>query len=676
MMNENYNTPNSGCCGRPFPTAPENKCNYNDCCMNEYAYKQKACIRNKQPDCESQAVIPSITVETVDGITNLANCLVHVMENNTTYYVDDKHRILITWAGPVNIPGYDMDGNPNNYKNQIVTDVEVETAVIYDNHGKGYIFGITPENLQQAVNDKLDEMATDGTLENLIAEYIEDVVFGFDTVADMKTSTVLGDGSYARTLGYHAKNDRGSALYRIRSKTGGDNVDEMFLVAMTSDNTLVAELITETTISPEQIGCVNDGTDDDAVYIQKCIDFSKANGVKVNFGHGVYYVKTGINLPLEYDIDFQGITLRAIANPSATKGMVNSESTWNIHNGLVSNLNLDQNNIANKGIYVRRSWRRQYSHINILNTPSGGYGIYLDGTGGGSGGNQFDTITGSGNYRNSTFIYVGVNDCVFSHVDYQQYTVGIETNAFVRLFDIHGYVATDSQFPEDWYTGSIFIKIDSSGHILADELYPDTHNFSFYNYSVLPSQVGKVFFTFNENTSQGSNTSVMFKAVDDNVSLYYRWIVNDVMLAISDNVSFELVKNSSNGLNTFLKINNIEASATVNVEVPPTYAYPLIGAENFTKLGCYKDFAIAVGTSPIASKVDPRPIFKLGHQSGKKLIDGYYSFKGTNPDDNSIYDGLVQVVDNRAIVMPNANQGAGFGFTIVLPVEEVSMAAP
>lgn len=101
MMNENYNTPNSGCCGRHFPTAPENKCKYNDCCMNEYAYKQKACIRNKQPDCEAQAVIPSITVETVDGITNLANCFVHVTGINTTFYIDDKHRPMMIWAGPV-----------------------------------------------------------------------------------------------------------------------------------------------------------------------------------------------------------------------------------------------------------------------------------------------------------------------------------------------------------------------------------------------------------------------------------------------------------------------------------------------------------------------------------------------------------------------------------------------
>lgn len=49
----------------------------------------------------AKAVIPAVTVDNVDGITNLANCFVHVTSNNTTYYVDDKHRPMIIWAGPV-----------------------------------------------------------------------------------------------------------------------------------------------------------------------------------------------------------------------------------------------------------------------------------------------------------------------------------------------------------------------------------------------------------------------------------------------------------------------------------------------------------------------------------------------------------------------------------------------
>ena len=51
----------------------------------------------------AKAVIPSITTETVDGITSLANCFVHVVNINTTFYIDDKHRPMITWAGDVEV---------------------------------------------------------------------------------------------------------------------------------------------------------------------------------------------------------------------------------------------------------------------------------------------------------------------------------------------------------------------------------------------------------------------------------------------------------------------------------------------------------------------------------------------------------------------------------------------
>lgn len=80
-----------------------NKCNYCNHNLSEYPCAMPACIRNKQPDCLAKAVIPSITVNTVDGITNLANCFVHVTDINTTYYVDDKHRPMIIWAGDVEV---------------------------------------------------------------------------------------------------------------------------------------------------------------------------------------------------------------------------------------------------------------------------------------------------------------------------------------------------------------------------------------------------------------------------------------------------------------------------------------------------------------------------------------------------------------------------------------------
>lgn len=126
--------------------APKPKCNYNSCCFNEYRYTMPACIRNKQPDCLAKAVIPSITVETTDGITNLANCFVHVTGINTTFYIDDKHRPMIIWAGPVEIDAYDIEANELGLRSQTcyttIPGVVGLVEVYFDHLGAGHVMGM------------------------------------------------------------------------------------------------------------------------------------------------------------------------------------------------------------------------------------------------------------------------------------------------------------------------------------------------------------------------------------------------------------------------------------------------------------------------------------------------------------------------------------------------------
>lgn len=144
-MKEEQYSPYSQCCGRPMHYAPKPKCNYNNCCLNEYHYTMPACIRNKQPDCLAKAVIPSITVETTDGITNLANCFVHVTGINTTFYIDDKHRPMIIWAGPVEIENYDIVENELGLRGQTcyttMPGVVGLVEIYFDKQGVGHIMG-------------------------------------------------------------------------------------------------------------------------------------------------------------------------------------------------------------------------------------------------------------------------------------------------------------------------------------------------------------------------------------------------------------------------------------------------------------------------------------------------------------------------------------------------------
>ena len=71
-------------------------------------------------------------------------------------------------------------------------------------------------DVQEEINNKLDAMVEDGTLQSIVYEYLNSVaLFTYDTVADMKADTNLVAGDYARTGGFYTVNDGGGALYYI-----------------------------------------------------------------------------------------------------------------------------------------------------------------------------------------------------------------------------------------------------------------------------------------------------------------------------------------------------------------------------------------------------------------------------------------------------------------------------
>lgn len=98
-------------------------------------------------------------------------------------------------------------------------------------------------DVQEEIDNKLDEMATDGTLQEIINAYINsNATLGFDTLADMKSNENIVAGSYCHILGRMALNDGGSNFYKARLKTVDDVVDNVKIVQL-NDPTLVAELI-------------------------------------------------------------------------------------------------------------------------------------------------------------------------------------------------------------------------------------------------------------------------------------------------------------------------------------------------------------------------------------------------------------------------------------------------
>lgn len=125
-----------------------NKCNCN-CNKNfkEYGPCVAGAIRNIAPSCKDKAVIPSVTIEKSESLRGLADCFVHVTETNTTYYIDDKGRMMITWAGPVEVDGYDYENNPRNLRSQMVFDFANNRAIYYNAIGAYRIFPLSIEEV-------------------------------------------------------------------------------------------------------------------------------------------------------------------------------------------------------------------------------------------------------------------------------------------------------------------------------------------------------------------------------------------------------------------------------------------------------------------------------------------------------------------------------------------------
>lgn len=102
-------------------------------------------------------------------------------------------------------------------------------------------------NIQNEINNKLDEMAEDGTLQEIIASYLElKGLLCYNTLNDLKNAVNLINGSFAKTLGKNSINDGLGGVYKIRTITSSDIVDNETIVAVNFSNTLIAQKIKQT----------------------------------------------------------------------------------------------------------------------------------------------------------------------------------------------------------------------------------------------------------------------------------------------------------------------------------------------------------------------------------------------------------------------------------------------
>ena len=101
-------------------------------------------------------------------------------------------------------------------------------------------------DVQNEINNKLDKMALDGTLQEIITSYLNvNGILAFNTVNDMKNATNIIDGSFVKTFGKNTLNDGLGRFYKIRKIKNTDVIDNVNIIPIITNNTLVAELIND-----------------------------------------------------------------------------------------------------------------------------------------------------------------------------------------------------------------------------------------------------------------------------------------------------------------------------------------------------------------------------------------------------------------------------------------------
>lgn len=326
----------------------------------------------------------------MNHLTSLQNFICTIGNLPTSYALSLSYEEQIWWLCDF----LEKKVFPAIEENTNITEETQQAFIELQNYVRDYFNNL---DVQEEINNKLDEMAESGTLQEIINAYLQsNCLWIFNNIHDMKETTNLIVGSKCKTLGYYSINDGGSATYLIRERTYDDIIDNG-QIHLISEH-IVAELIFEDYVKPEVFGAVGDGVTDDTTAIENMLLTKKP--VKTS---KIYKISRTINI--DNSIEMNGNSYFK-ADETLTDIVVNvAKDIQQI--GKTYNINVDASGITETAIAVGRP-KKSILDLKVINAGHTGINANYY-SAGGNNENQF-TCNVAGNTSGTTEIGVYVNN--------------------------------------------------------------------------------------------------------------------------------------------------------------------------------------------------------------------------------------------------------------------------
>lgn len=235
------------------------------------------------------------------------------------------------------------------------------------------------KGVQDSVNKKLDEMASDGYFDDILSKYVTKYFsLNFDTTQEALTYA-FKVGQSVHTNGYYESGDGGAANFfvaRTAPTSGIKTMNGMYLVPSNAN----------AVITPEIYGAKGDGVTDDSVPLQKALDCCFKYPVNFTF-KGTRYKNYAVATSIDIDmskvpnsdglVDFNGAKITAISDKMQYVLSYKTTGTENgsyIHHAktTLTNVVIECNHEkAHTGLYIPYSAGTLFSNINVFGCRRG-----------------------------------------------------------------------------------------------------------------------------------------------------------------------------------------------------------------------------------------------------------------------------------------------------------------